>query len=145
MSCCKGSPSRRSFLAAGGVATTILTFSGCASEPEQELFTGGELTRAVELAQLPPGDSVQLAVGAHQVLIHRESNDTIHAFSAVCTHQGCIVGVNNDVNAPFVCPCHSSTFDKVTGEAVAGPAQLPLTRHNTVIEHGWVLVEVEPV
>lgn len=144
MSCCKGSPSRRSFLAAGGVATTIFTFASCASEPEQELFTGGELTRAVELAQLPPGDSVQLAVGAHQVLIYRESNDTIHAFSAVCTHQGCIVGVNNDADAPFVCPCHSSKFDKVTGEAIAGPAQLPLTRHNTVIEHGWILVEVEP-
>lgn len=145
MSCCKNLSSRRSFLAAGGVATATFTLAACASDPEQETFSGGELTQAVQLDQLQPGDSVQVAVGKNQVLIHRETEDTIHAFSAVCTHQGCIVAANSAADEPFACPCHASNFDKTTGEAVAGPAQLPLTRHNTAVEHGWILVEVEPV
>lgn len=144
MSCCNKNPSRRSFLAAGGMATAAVTLGACASSPDQDTFSGGTFTQAITLEELPPGASLQLAVGASQVLIHRETDDTLHAFSAVCTHQGCIVGVNEaDASAPFICPCHASNFDKLTGDAVAGPAQRPLTRHDTLVENGWVLVEVE--
>ncbi len=145
MSCCKNSPTRRTFLAVSGAATAAATLAACTPTPEQESFSGGLLTQAIALEDLPPGDSIQLAVGANQVLIYRENDDTVHAYSAVCTHQGCVVGVNDDdPSAPFICPCHASNFDKTTGDAVAGPAQRPLTRHTTAIENGWILVKVEP-
>lgn len=144
MSCCQNNPSRRSFLAASGIATAAVTFAACSTGPEQETFSRGALTQAIRLDQLPVGEAVQLAVGSNQVLIYRESDETVRAYSAVCTHQGCIVGVSANAADPFICPCHSSNFDKATGEAVAGPAQLPLTRHDTSIENGWILVEVEP-
>lgn len=146
MSCCKKLPNRRTFLAAtGAAATAAVALSACSPGPEQDTFSGGALTKALALDDLQPGESVQMAVGVNQVLIHRESQDVVHAYSAVCTHQGCIVGVkDHDASSPFVCPCHASNFDKLTGDAIAGPAQRPLTRHETAIEDGWILVQVEP-
>lgn len=143
MNCCQNTTSRRTFLNATGAATAAVTLASCSTGPRQEVFSGGELTQAVELDQLPPGESKQLVVGSSQIILHRASNDTVHAFSAVCTHQGCIIGVNDDAAGPFICPCHASNFDKTTGEAVAGPAQLPLTRHKTTVQNGWVLVEAK--
>lgn len=146
MTCCSHDPSRRTFLAAGGLATAAVALTSCSSEPEQDLFSGGTLTKAIELESLPVGSAVQMIVGSQQLLIFRESQDLVHAYSAVCTHQGCIVGASeNDPTEPFICPCHASRFDKTSGEAIAGPAQLPLTRHTTDIANGWVLIEVEPV
>lgn len=143
MSCHTNDPSRRSFLLAGGAATAAMTFTACTAEPDQDVFAGGTMTPALPADELAVGHSVQLAVGANQVLLYREDEQTVHAFSAVCTHQGCIVGTPQDVGAPFQCPCHASNFDTVTGDAVAGPAQLPLTRHPAAIEAGWISVEVE--
>lgn len=144
MTCCRYTPSRRSFLAASGAATAVATLAACSPAPENESFSGGEFAQALQLADLATGSSVQLIVGTDHILLHRESEEVIHAYSAVCTHEGCIVGVNDeDPSGPFECPCHASNFDKLTGEAVVGPAKRPLTRHQTAIEDGWILVEVE--
>ena len=54
------------------------------------------------------------------------------AFSKVCTHAGCPVGLYQSVGYVLLCPCHQATFDVVRGcEPVFGPApralpQLPL-------------------
>lgn len=145
MSCCQNKPSRRTFLAAGGFTTAAITLAACTSEPEQDEFSDGEMTPALALDELPVGESVQTAVGANQILMYRENAETVHAYSAVCTHQGCIVGVGeNEPTAPFVCPCHASSFEKVSGAVISGPASAPLTRHKTTITDGWVHVEVEP-
>jgi ubiquinol-cytochrome c reductase iron-sulfur subunit len=54
------------------------------------------------------------------------------AFSKVCTHAGCPVGLYQAETHQLVCPCHQSLFDVVAGAApVFGPAtralpQLPL-------------------
>lgn len=144
MSCCKTLTSRRHFLLATGSSAATVALAACSATPEQELFSGGTLTQAIEANALPPGESQQLVVGSHQILLFRENEKTVHAFSAVCTHQGCIVGVSEDPSENFICPCHASNFDKTTGEAVAGPAQLPLTRHLTEITDGWIFVEVDP-
>lgn len=145
MSCCQNKPSRRSFLIAGGATTAAITMAACTAGPEQHEFSGGEMTEALPVEDLPVGDSVQMAVGAHQVLIYRENEQSVHAYSAVCTHEGCIVGVGaNTPDKPFVCPCHASNYDKLSGEPIAGPAPSPLTRHRAEIADGWIQVEVDP-
>jgi ubiquinol-cytochrome c reductase iron-sulfur subunit len=54
------------------------------------------------------------------------------AFSKVCTHAGCPVGLYQNVGQLLLCPCHQATFDVVQGaRPVFGPAarelpQLPL-------------------
>lgn len=63
------------------------------------------------------------------------------AFSRVCTHQGCPVTLNRQVDAiaaaynyrpkapSLVCSCHYSVFSVLEGgEAKSGPARLPLPR-----------------
>lgn len=127
---------------AGGAATASIGLAACAAEPERDVFSGGTLTRALQTAELPVGGSVQLAVGTTQILLYRSAERTVQAYSAVCTHQGCIVGVQEDADAPFRCPCHASNFDKTTGDAIAGPAVRALTRHPAEISDDWIMVEV---
>jgi thiosulfate dehydrogenase (quinone) large subunit len=49
------------------------------------------------------------------------------AFSAVCPHQGCIVGYSS-ADQKFVCPCHGSQFNGQTGAVEQGPAATGLMR-----------------
>jgi ubiquinol-cytochrome c reductase iron-sulfur subunit len=59
--------------------------------------------------------------------------DNIVAYSRICTHVGCPVGLYEQTTHHLLCPCHQSTFDASTGaNVIFGPAphalpQLPLT------------------
>ena len=49
------------------------------------------------------------------------------AYSKVCTHAGCPVGLFRATERRLICPCHQSTFDVLTGATpVFGPAGRPL-------------------
>ncbi len=49
------------------------------------------------------------------------------AFSKLCTHAGCPVGLYRNVEHRLICPCHQSTFDVLAGAVpVFGPASRPL-------------------
>jgi ubiquinol-cytochrome c reductase iron-sulfur subunit len=52
---------------------------------------------------------------------------TICAYSKICTHAGCPVGLFEERLGTLLCPCHQSTFDVLHGaEPVFGPATRPL-------------------
>jgi ubiquinol-cytochrome c reductase iron-sulfur subunit len=59
--------------------------------------------------------------------------NSIVAYSKICTHVGCPVALYEQTTHHILCPCHQSTFDATTGATVIfGPAprplpQLPLT------------------
>lgn len=57
--------------------------------------------------------------------ILRPTSTKYVAFSAICPHAGCTV--QYDPNGTFVCPCHGSTFDSLTGAVEIGPAAKGLT------------------
>ncbi len=74
---------------------------------------------------------------ASQDLVAREGRedwtvDGIVAYSKLCTHTGCPVGLYQAEEGLLLCPCHQSTFDVLDGaRPVFGPAarslpQLPL-------------------
>ncbi len=58
--------------------------------------------------------------------------DGLVAYSKVCTHAGCPVGLYESQSGQLLCPCHQSAFDALTGgDVVFGPAaralpQLPI-------------------
>lgn len=53
--------------------------------------------------------------------------DNIVAYSRICTHVGCPVGLYEQTTHHLLCPCHQSTFDATTGATVIfGPAPRPL-------------------
>ena len=76
---------------------------------------GGTLLAALE--QRPGGGGVILAKrqGRRSPAARRH----VHAFSAVCTHQGCTV--DKVAGGAISCPCHGSRFDAQTGAVIGGP------------------------
>jgi ubiquinol-cytochrome c reductase iron-sulfur subunit len=49
------------------------------------------------------------------------------AYSKLCTHAGCPVGLYRDADHALLCPCHQSTFDVLRGAVPTfGPATRPL-------------------
>jgi ubiquinol-cytochrome c reductase iron-sulfur subunit len=53
--------------------------------------------------------------------------DGFIAFSKICTHAGCPVGLYRATERKLICPCHQSTFDVPAGAIpVFGPAARPL-------------------
>ncbi|QDY76218.1 Rieske (2Fe-2S) protein [Streptomyces qinzhouensis] len=63
------------------------------------------------------------------------------AFSAQCTHAGCALDKveGNEGN----CPCHGSRFDVTTGEALNGPATVPLPKVPVVVRDGKLIAGPE--
>ncbi|HUC35541.1 MAG TPA: Rieske (2Fe-2S) protein [Acidimicrobiales bacterium] len=86
------------------------------------------------VSQIPLGGGIVLA--SAKVVLSRSKTGDVHGFSAVCTHQGCIVGTVQD--GQIICPCHGSRFNAQTGAVVNGPAQLPLPSVPVVVSSGGV-------
>ena len=65
------------------------------------------------------------------------------AFSKVCTHAGCPVGLYQADNHQLLCPCHQSAFDVLQGARPAfGPAARPLPQLPLRIdEEGYVTAD----
>jgi Rieske Fe-S protein len=59
-----------------------------------------------------------------KIVITQPHAGTFDAFTAVCTHQGCIVTTVS--GGTINCPCHGSKFSIANGSVVNGPASSPL-------------------
>jgi ubiquinol-cytochrome c reductase iron-sulfur subunit len=63
------------------------------------------------------------------------------AFSKICTHAGCPVGLDRAEAKQLLCPCHQSTFDVTTGcTPVFGPAARPLPQLPMDVDESGFLV-----
>jgi ubiquinol-cytochrome c reductase iron-sulfur subunit len=63
------------------------------------------------------------------------------AYSKVCTHAGCPVGLYEPQAHTLLCPCHQSTFDVLRGaRPVFGPAAAPLPQLPLAIDASGFLV-----
>jgi nitrite reductase/ring-hydroxylating ferredoxin subunit len=61
------------------------------------------------------------------LLIHLMNNQIV-AYSAICTHAGCIVQFNPSAQ-DIACPCHGAVYDPSNNaRVIAGPAPYPLQR-----------------
>lgn len=72
---------------------------------------------------------IRLAPGAYEPAPGREdwAPGDVVAFSKVCTHAGCPVGLYDPVANQLFCPCHQSVFDVTNAaEPIEGPATRPL-------------------
>lgn len=133
---------RRAVLVAGGVGASALALAACApgqtEAPEATTdtddlpatttppddgaaATGGDVAA---LGDVPVGGSVGVEIDGEPALLAQPQAGEVVAFSAICTHQQCVVAAAGD---RFECPCHGSTFDAATGDVLQGPALEPLT------------------
>ena len=74
-----------------------------------------------------------------QVVVTQPTAGEFKAFSAVCTHMGCIV--NQISNQTIDCPCHGSQYSITTGDVVAGPAPRPLPAKQIKVSGGSIFLE----
>ena len=88
----------------------------------------------VRLDDVPAGGGTVLPDAA--VVLTRTVDGELHAFSAVCTHQGCTV--DRVADGTIDCPCHGSRFDALTGAVTHGPATIPLPPVAVVVRDGQV-------
>ncbi|GAA2461011.1 ubiquinol-cytochrome c reductase iron-sulfur subunit [Agromyces soli] len=102
--------------------------SGAALAPGSEL---------VKLADVPVGGSVSATVDGEALLVSQPTAGTVMAFSAICTHQQCVVAA---AGAEFDCPCHGSKYDAATGDVLQGPALQPLTAIPVEVDGDRVVV-----
>ena len=74
---------------------------------------------------------------AEKVVVTQPAEGEFKAFTAVCTHQGCVVGsvADNEIS----CPCHGSLFSAEDGSVVTGPATAPLTEIEVQVKGGSVV------
>jgi Rieske Fe-S protein len=139
-------PSRRVVLAGAGAAA-VAVLGGCATygagnAPPPDADAGeedddsglteepqpseGETKTPQAIAQtsdVPVGGGTVL--DRRKLVITQPQAGTFKAFSAVCTHQGCIVAEVR--NGTINCPCHGSAFRIADGSVAQGPARAPLT------------------
>ncbi|GAB4059199.1 hypothetical protein GCM10028775_69660 [Catellatospora paridis] len=76
----------------------------------------------VEAGKVPVGGGVVLE--AERLVVTQPQAGVFKAFSAVCTHQGCIV--TSVADGVIECGCHGSRFRAADGTVAGGPANRPL-------------------
>lgn len=124
-------PTRRSFLdlviaVFGAITAAALAIPGLAYLWPAARGGGGERVQVEGAAEMTPGQSKTIRVGSEAVVVVRD-RDGFNAFSAVCTHLGCLVTWHTD-KKQFLCPCHAAAFG-ADGGVLSGPPPAPLVRY----------------
>jgi Rieske Fe-S protein len=110
---------------AGGTASGSAASGSAAS--------GSAASGSTAAGSAPPGTLTSTAevpegggkiIDGVNVVITQPQAGSFKGFSAVCTHQGCIVDSISD--GIIGCPCHGSEFSIKDGSVVRGPATQPL-------------------
>ncbi|HVM00766.1 MAG TPA: Rieske (2Fe-2S) protein [Egibacteraceae bacterium] len=92
-----GRPLRPDDVATGGISTVW---------PEDAIEVENSAVILVRLSQSPPQPPTNLDWVV---------DDSLVAYSKVCTHAGCPVGLFRERDDALFCPCHQSTFDAARG------------------------------
>lgn len=135
--------SRRTLLACAGAACAA-ALAGCARYNSNNGGVAGAQPAQTSSSPAAPAGSgaatssgppvlastADIPVGGGKILtdkkivITQPKAGSFDAFTAVCTHQGCIVG--SVAGGTINCPCHGSKFSIANGSVVNGPATSPL-------------------
>ncbi len=117
----------------------------------------GALVRAVDVPQgglltvfpehdLVSADGQVVLVRVDPSLLHLAADragwapEGLIAYSKVCTHAGCPVGLYQAETHRLLCPCHQSSFDVLRGaRPQSGPAAWPLPQLPLMIDEAGIL------
>ncbi len=107
----------------GGTQVTLPSTTG----------TGGGSSNGTAIgaaADVPVGKAASFTLASandEPGLVAQPTKGQFVAFSAICPHEGCIVGWSASSPEIFSCPCHGSVFSVSNGAYISGPAPRGLT------------------
>jgi Rieske Fe-S protein len=123
--------------AAGGTTPAAAANSGTGSAAAGGAGSAPAANALAATSQIPVGSG--MIFSGPQVVVTQPSAGEFKAFSAVCTHMGCIV--NQISNGTIDCPCHGSQYSITTGDVVAGPAPKPLPAKQIKVSGSSIFLE----
>jgi Rieske Fe-S protein len=151
-------PARRAVLAGTGIAGAAVLLTACgasgssssgdssgnggsgASSAPQGSASSGSAPQGSSAQDLTPTSAIPVGGGkvftAQQVVVTQPVSGEFKCFTAVCTHQGCIVGSVAD--GLITCPCHGSQYHITDGSVARGPAPLPLADKAIIVRGGEI-------
>ena len=119
-------PSRRRVLATSGVVVAAAAVTAaCGSSSASTASTSAPAASPagpISAGSVPVGGGVILT--DRKIVVTQPTAGAFKAFSAVCTHQGCVVASVAD--GKINCACHGSVFSAADGSVEGGPAKSPL-------------------
>ncbi|MFD9410776.1 Rieske (2Fe-2S) protein [Streptomyces sp. NPDC059989] len=124
--------------ALAGAAGTGLTLAACSVDGNSGAGSPAVPQEPVEL-----GAAAEVPVGGAKlyrepkVIVSCPAEGQYKAFSAQCTHAGCVL--DKIVEGEGNCPCHGSRFDVATGKVLRGPATDPLPAVPVKMENGKLI------
>jgi cytochrome b6-f complex iron-sulfur subunit len=98
-----------------------------------------DMEEVARVDEIPVGGSKKVILGGSALLLVRTLQE-IKAFSAICTHLGCVV----DWNGPkreIVCPCHAGVFN-LDGRVVSGPPPRSLPSYPVKVISGKIFIKL---
>jgi Rieske Fe-S protein len=120
---------------AGGATTAAVP---AASSPKSQSMSGGAAADALaSTSEIPVGGGK--IFDTQVVVVTQPTAGEYKAFSAVCTHMGCIVNQISD--GRIDCPCHGSEYSISDGAVLAGPAPRPLPAKQIKITGDSIFLE----
>ena len=111
---------RRAVLAGAGAAAVAVTLAGCggsshATPPKAAPSSDGPVRIAA--ADIPvDGGKIFPDLGPDGVVVTQPAAGQFRAFSATCTHRGCLVAAISD--GTINCPCHGARYSIQDGSVV---------------------------
>ncbi|MBV6697537.1 Rieske (2Fe-2S) protein [Kitasatospora aureofaciens] len=130
--------SRRTLLcgaAAVLAASGTMAVAGCGSTTSG---SSGESSATKGPVDLGPASAVPEGGGKvfreQKIVVTQPTAGQFKAFSAKCTHAGCVVDQVKDQQ--IQCPCHGSRFAVADGAVQDGPAPSPLPAYTVTVEGG---------
>jgi Rieske Fe-S protein len=122
--------------AVGLAAVAACGGSADTATPKASDTGGGAAGDSFKVAEIPVGGGKIFADA--KVVVTQPKAGEFKAFSAVCTHQGCIVAAV--ANGTINCACHGSKYDITTGQVKAGPAPAALPGKTATVKGDSVTV-----
>ncbi|MFB7944155.1 Rieske (2Fe-2S) protein [Kitasatospora phosalacinea] len=125
--------SRRTVLCCAAVALAGVAAAGCSS-------SSGDDGKAASSGPVDLGPAADVPVGGGKVyreqavVVTQPAAGEYKAFSAKCTHAGCLV--NGVVKEQIQCLCHGSRFGISDGAVQDGPAPKPLPAYQVAVQNG---------
>lgn len=130
--------------ACAGSSTTAASSTGTPTTTATAIgsFSAAPTSEAASSAAAGLGAATDVAVGggkvyeAQKVVVTQPTAGAYKAFTAVCTHQGCLV--TKVESGTIQCPCHGSSFSIKDGSVVTGPATGPLAEQKVTVTGGTI-------